>query len=69
MTFLEYVQAKKGDGSANKVVTALAKKAGVSKATLYNVLKGMKIKTYTKALALSKATGGKVKVRDLVESG
>ena len=69
MTFLEYVQAKKGQGSANKLITALAARSGVSKATLYNVLKGMKIKTYTKALAVSKATGGKVKVKDLVESG
>lgn len=47
------------------ILKELAKKSKVSLLTLQNVERGGKIKLYDKALAISKATGGKVKVEEL----
>lgn len=45
----------------------LAEKSGVSLLTLQNVERGGRIVRYDKAKQVSKATGGKVTIRDLCE--
>jgi DNA-binding XRE family transcriptional regulator len=45
----------------------LAKAAGVSYTTIKAVRRGMKVKMYSVAKAISDATGGKVKVEELCE--
>lgn len=72
MTLAKYVQeemkrrkkAKEPTFKTN-ILKELAKESGVSLLTLQNVERGGKIKLYDKALAISKATDGKVKVEEL----
>ena len=67
MNLKEYVEERTKDGkrTTNQVVMALVESSGVSRSTIYNLLRGLKIRGYAKALALSKATGNKVKVGEI----
>lgn len=47
----------------------LAKKSGVSYTTIKAVRKGMVVKLYDIAKAISEATNGRVKIADLCEEG
>lgn len=67
MNFKQWVDEQRGQWSVHSVLAPLATKCGLSKATLYSVYKGMRLKFYDKALSLSKTTGGRVKVKELVE--
>lgn len=67
MTLKEYVEerTKNGKATTNQVVMSLVESSGASRSTIYNVLRGLKIRGYAKALAISKATGNKVKVGEI----
>lgn len=62
MTLDEFLK-KKGSPTARD----LAEKSGVSYTTIKSVRKGMKVKLYAIAKAISDATGGKVSVEALCE--
>jgi len=54
------------DESHNRFIQRLSVDSGVSRTTFFALLKGEPIRTFLKALAVSKVTNGKVKPLDLM---
>lgn len=52
---------------APTTVRELSEKTGVSRMTLFKVIKGYRMKNYDKARAISEATQGIVRIEDLCE--
>ncbi len=67
MSLEEYINERTKDGkrTRSQVVNDLVERSGCSRSTIYNLLRGLKIRGYAKALSLSKATGNKVKVGEI----
>ena len=55
--------------SDHTVVCELSDKSGIGKTTLYKILNGHRLNRYNLAVALSRATGGRVKIGDLLKEG
>jgi len=62
---LERVQASDGMATADSVLRALADSSGVSFVTVSGAYRGARMGLYTKARAVSKATGWKVSIPTL----
>lgn len=65
MTLLEWVNTNGGQGSG--IVTELMRESRVSFRTIGNALKGARIRDLSVARALSRATKGRVSVRELMQ--
>ena len=68
-TFKEWVDDQLADeDSLSSVLMPLAETSGISKTTLFNLYGGARIARYDKALAVSRATAGVVKVAEIAKS-
>ena len=55
--------------SDNVIITQLSEESNIGKTTIYKMLHGHKLNRYNLAVALSQATGGRVKIGELLKQG
>ena len=67
MKLREWVTANKGDRTRRECLADVAKAANVSLMTLLNVDRNAIMGQYSKAKAVSEATGGDVTIKELCE--
>ena len=65
MSLLDWVESQGGRGRG--VVARLVRRSGISSTTVSKVLKGGRVRDLKVARALSRATGHRVTVRDLMQ--
>lgn len=68
MTFADWVDAERAEMSRTAFLREFAKKCGVSFQTLQYTIRGVRIKLYDKAEAISIATDREVSVQELCDS-